>query len=192
MHTDGAFVPAASPDQECQQCHDRMASDPTSRFSPDNKAHRLLSHVSIKIFPHGRHSGPGRTSAGKKKFACFQCHYFGPKTLETPLEELFTMNSCLSCKYHSEKKPGCRECHNFGQPKWLFHLPQAKTFKRECVRQEEISDIRLHILRENISPANTPGYRNLPVCETGKPSTQVPAPTPVPEPAPVPGSTAGP
>jgi hypothetical protein len=198
MHTNGDFIPHTKTDAQCDQCHnqpqpkprDGDTAAPAWEWRPVKDKLPSVSHVPYTIFPHSLHSGPGATKAGKKKFACYQCHYIGPRTMDTPMEKLFKMESCIDCKYHQDKAPGCKSCHNFRQKNFAFHLPKDPPRVRDCVGEIELIRMKANLVRENIPAAAEPGWKNLKVCETGEPAIdhgKLPSPEtppPYPEPAP--------
>jgi hypothetical protein len=193
-HTDGAFVPPALTEADCDKCHNRAATvewkwDPDPKklpaqshvpYYPDRVGNPDLSHyprdvssshAPLNIFQHSKHTGLGSTREGKKKFACYQCHFVGPKTMNTPLQDLITMKSCMDCKYHGKTAPGCKSCHNYRLHTYTFHLPKGPVLKkRQCITIHELLDAKSKIALEGPPPNAEPGWKDLPVCETGEPA----------------------
>lgn len=146
---------------------DRVGHPDLTRFPRDITS----SHARLNIFQHSRHTGMGLTREGKRKFACYQCHYVGPKTMNTPMEDLITMRSCMDCKYHGKTAPGCKSCHNYKLHGYTFHLPKGPVLaRRKCITIPELLDAKSKIALEGPDPADEPGWKNLPLCENGQPA----------------------
>jgi len=157
-HTDGAFDPRPYPDAECVRCHEKEESDPTSPFHPDNKTRRKSTTAPMSILPHGKHE--------TSRYKCVQCHCLGRNTLQTQMEDLFKMETCMLCKEHVYKPPKCKVCHNHGQPRRLFHLERAITKRRDCMTPDELMELVHKVKLCTPYLSREPGFKNLTVCET--------------------------
>jgi len=152
-HAGGYPIPAGMDDRECEDCHRKLKADPDSIFHPDRAAAREVTYVPRKIYRHMTHQFP-------PNYRCWQCHCIGEKTLNTPMEDLFKMESCLKC--HEEK--GCQLCHQYHQPR------VARPRTRTCVNEKFLPELQLKTIGCTPYRGREPGYKNLTICETGEPA----------------------
>jgi len=149
-HTDGALIPQVLSQQNCADCHKRLAKDPASTFYADAAHPRINTFVSRKLYKHRSHQFP-------PFFRCWQCHCLGDKTINTPTKELFLMSSCVKC--HEEKD--CSVCHHYHDPR----EPRAKLLT--CIKEQFVPDLLFKALSCEDYKGRPKGFKDIKVCETG-------------------------
>lgn len=172
-HTGGEVPPPAVTAKTCAECHDRLKADPESQFYPPKWEKRTVTNVPRKIFRHRSHQYPPH-------YKCWQCHCTGKGTLNTPMEQLFVMDSCLKC----HEQENCKVCHPYHQQR------EPRPRSTNCVRQEYVSELQFKTLECTEYKGRVPGFNHLTVCETGEPAALQSGGAA--SPAPVAGNTTGP
>ncbi len=155
VHTGGELIPQALENSECDQCHRQLEQDPESIFFPRNKEKRKVTFVPRSVFRHKSHQFPPH-------YRCWQCHCTGPQTLDTPMKDLFKMDTCLKC--HERK--GCQVCHSYHQDR------ESRPRDMTCVHEQFVPDLQYKTMLCTPYRGREPGFKGLTVCESGEPVTE--------------------
>jgi len=163
VHTEGELIKVDLENKDCDECHKKLEKDPDSIFYPKNYEKREVSYVSREIFRHKQHGLP--------YYRCWNCHCTGNTTIDTPMRDLFKMDSCLIC--HEKQCIGCHGTDAEDGGRRAYHATREKRPREKtCIGETFVPDLMYKTYDCTDRNNRARGFLDMKVCETGEPVTE--------------------